>query len=256
MTDNRDKTERLLERAAEEWAQESRPSKGFSMRMKDALREEAEKAPAPKARVIPIGWKSWVGIAAVLMLMATGIVLIRQYGRERADLLYAAGSVEGAQKVLREGDSITTKADGKAIAQLDDGRVVVLLAADSKLDIVGEDRLRLEHGDLWVNVEPESGFFEVTTPNARVTVQGTKFGVSHGSGGTRVILQSGRISLEAGSSRQTLSPGESALVEQADRPPIVADKVADVPAWVRDLQEEFMKNAAAQRYPSGWSTTQ
>ena len=192
-----------------------------------------EPAPAPRAparpraadrpaqrRARPVRWMSRaVALAAVVAFGALlTSILLRDAGWE---------TVAGAQTVVFADGSTAELAEGARLmipeAGAEDGRQARLLGGQALFRVVRN----------------ESSPFEVTTPNAEVTVLGTTFSVAATDVQTEVVLVSGAVALAPAAQPSLavrLAPGERASVLALDAPS--APERADVDAalaWVPTL---------------------
>lgn len=253
MNDDRNAAaERLLEAVGREWAEEAAPSPRFRASLSQRLREERRADGG--ARILGMPRRIALRMAAAVAIVVAGAAFFAaRAGREEMLVAWSDGGVDYARAALRDGDAIATRADGRAVAMLDGDRVQVMLARATTLSVVAEDRLRLEAGEVWVSVKPKSGRFEIATPEARVSVRGTRFGVRHDAAGTTVMLEEGTVEVEAGGTASTLEAGASAIVPQGGRPVVARTAAAGMPEWAATLLADWHAAAAATRYPSGRS---
>lgn len=255
MTDQERQLDAALDAAGAEWRDANLPSAGFADRLKSALREEA-KADVREVRPVRKSRRMVWGVAAAVLLIAAAYGVIANWNtRERVDLLYAQGGLQSSETTFTNGDDIRTGEGGQAILWSDEQRVTLFLAENSVLHVLGEDRVALIEGEVWVNIKPKSGFYQVTTPNAEVTVKGTRFGVRVESEGTHVMIESGEVTVKAGEDIAELLPGKMAHVPKTGGAELETSQ-ASRPEWVDLLEKEFLKSAASQRYPSGWTGAQ
>ncbi len=256
MSDETRQLEEAMDSAGAAWREEHAPSADFSSRLKASLLAETsadvrEIAPPAHSRTRYV-----LTAAAAVLLAVAGIgYWSTRSNREHIDLLYAAGSMLSSNTTFTNGDAIQTGAGAQAILWSDEQRVTLFLSEETEIHVIGEDRIALASGELWVNIEPNSGFYEVTTPNAAVTVKGTRFGVKVGPEGTRVSIESGEVTVKAGEQVEELIPGKIANIPGEGTTELETSS-AERPEWVVELEKDFMRSAAARRYPSGWSGKQ
>lgn len=139
----------------------------------------------------------------------------------------AAGNVS-----LKEGARVELAATAGGDAQMAfaDGSVVSLRPGTRLA--AGEAEVRLETGALELSIEKQKLQFRVRTPEALVTVWGTRYTVAHGTA-TSVEVQEGRVqvqSLEEAGEGVMLTAGQKAEVLsgklQAVQPPAATDAAA------------------------------
>lgn len=243
--------EEVMERAGARWTESSDPGPAFLRELGTRVRAEA-----PTATVEPITVPSsrrwWLAAAASIALVA-GIASLLQT-RDAAPIgrvQFAVGAtIPGAE--LQPNQSITTSSDGRSIAQLDGERIRLHLAESTSLEVRDKATVRVEQGEIWVAIVPNSGRFAVETPQATVVATGTTFGVTVGPKGTEVVLESGRVTLETPERTNTMEPGARASVpSDSSQPEVIRGSAGVRPPWVDALVAECAAAEAARRYPSG-----
>ena len=109
------------------------------------------------------------------------------------------------------GQRLATKQDGTAVLQFEDGTEVEV-APRSLLLLTGGrggNRLRIDHGDVIVQVAPQGdGTFDIATDDLVVEVVGTTLGVSHGTKGSRVAVIEGEVEVSHGGKTTSLQAGD------------------------------------------------
>lgn len=243
-----DTADRALRHAGDLWAAAAgeAPSADFLARLDARIAE-----PAAPARVLDLGAMLrrapalWAAAAALLVV--AGLALWNAGQPERVGALaFAKGSVE-APVELRTGTRLAAGADSGAIAMLDGQRIALTLNEQSAVAFAGDDRVRLDSGEAWFDVRPNSGRFVVETAQGTVTVKGTSFGVRVASGATEVTVASGIVELSRGGESVDLRAGEAGEIP-AEGPPIRrATGATEPPAWARGLQSQLV----SRYYPSG-----
>lgn len=148
-----------------------------------------------------------------------------------------AVSEQGAQTLkvgaeIAEGQEIRTGKESRAMIRLRDGSLVEMRER-SEMSLVERWRsktVQLARGNVIVEAAKQrSGHLEVTTPDARVTVKGTIFGVSMGLKGSRVSVVEGAVHVDA------LSSGDEVLLHRGDQtttnPAMEHTTVVEEVAW-------------------------
>ncbi len=103
-------------------------------------------------------------------------------------------------KAVAVGTHLETAAGQRRRAELPDGSAV-FLNAGTKLQVAGQRRLRLERGEIFVEVaragagSGRAERFVVATPHRQVTATGTKFAVRADSAGTSVLVAQGEVAV-------------------------------------------------------------
>ena len=172
-----------------------------------ALRPTASRAAGDRPvarRARPVRWVARA--AALLAVVAFGTVLASVWSRDA-----------GWDTVVADGARTVTFADGST-AVLDDGARLAIPG-----DGVADPRqARLVAGRALFRIERDPAQpFEVTTPNAEVTVLGTTFTVEATDVQTEVVLVSGAVTLAPRAmpaAAVTLAPGERSTVLALDAP--------------------------------------
>ncbi len=159
--------------------------------------------PAAGARRWRISLPAAVFAAAAAFLAALWLgAEIDWDGPTPPKLVAVLTSMQGAEspdgKALRPGDVLTAGTrlrlgpDGRARLVLHRGAEVEL-AGGSVVELLAEDRLRLEKGKLLAVVRKGGTPFTVSTPQAEVTTLGTRFVVDAGQGATHLAVIEGRV---------------------------------------------------------------
>jgi len=165
-------------------------------------RPAAERRPRPLYRRPAYRWVVRVALSGVVLALV-GILWWQQTG-QRVEWAVADGVVE-----------VRTLADGSSVRLV--GPAVLRYAARF------DRRVQLE-GQAFLEVQPDTRPFVVETPEAVVTVLGTRFGVRSADGQTEVVLVEGRVALNGRGRTEApvvLTPGQRSLVAagQAPEPP-------------------------------------
>jgi ferric-dicitrate binding protein FerR (iron transport regulator) len=127
-----------------------------------------------------------------------GVVEARGFHRSR-------GLAEGA--VLRAGH--TYRADGKALFALEGGGNM-RLAAGSEFEVIARDVVRLQHGELYVDISPGSRPtlpFIARTSAGEFRHVGTQFSLAVAQGRTRLRVREGRVHWLVANGESTVEAG-------------------------------------------------
>jgi len=208
------------------------------------------------------GWRLPLAAAAVLIpllvLVASMSPGVRVWWRNAntpiGNVAYRDGMLTAPYDELRAGMRLEAGARERLVAALDDDRIIVGLAEGSTAEVMGRDALRLDRGEVWCEVRPGSGRFEVTTPHSTVVVVGTAFGVRLVGDSTVVIVTSGKVQVGNPQGSVNVGLGEAARVISLNSTPELAPALAITesrPAWAEALWRDAARAAAARRYPSG-----
>ena len=169
--------------------------------------------------------RRWTYAIAAAVVVVIGTALILPTLDEPAMRLARVDTVEGmslrnvgGQWVpLAQGDWIddgqrfATKQNGAALLQFEDGSTVEVASRSLLMLTRGRsgDRLRVEHGDVIVQVVPQGdGTFDIVTDDLVVEVVGTTLGVSHGTKGSRVSVIEGEVEVSHGGKTTSLQAGD------------------------------------------------
>ena len=169
--------------------------------------------------------RRWVYAIAAAVTVAVGAALILPNLEEPAMRLARVDTVEGMSlrqvgdqwvplnqdDWINDGQRLATKQDGTAMLEFEDGSRVEV-ASRSLLLLTGGrggNRLRVDHGDVIVQVAPQGdGTFDIATDDLVVEVVGTTLGVSHGTKGSRVAVIEGEVEVSHGGKTTSLQAGE------------------------------------------------
>jgi ferric-dicitrate binding protein FerR (iron transport regulator) len=227
------------ERTAEQWVQalsEGEPQARDSVPNLGAITQlssQIEATHAEHARRLRRRRAAMVGAASILSLAAGAAVWLRATSPapapalaevralERAVTLDGAGSAArlGIGKQLAAGDTLVTGVAAHASLRVADGGSLALGAFSELRLIAGSDGqrlggVRLGRGSIELDLpkQPAGEHFSVSTPDARVTVVGTKFNVrvAEGESGpvTCVSVTHGRVRVEAATRQALLEAGQ------------------------------------------------
>ncbi len=170
------------------------------------IRPAAERRPRPLHRRPAYRWMVRVVLSGVVLALV-GILWWQQIG-QRVEWTVADGAVE-----------VRTLADGSTVRLV--GPAVLRYA------VRFDRRVQLE-GQAFLEVQPDARSFVVETPEAVVTVLGTRFGVRSVGERTEVVLVEGRVALN-GRGRT----GTPVVLTSGQRSRVAAGQAPEPPAPVR-----------------------
>lgn len=243
------KMDDLMNRVGAEWAEDSSPpSEAFLASFECELRGAAT-AKSHGVRP-PCAWKKWL-VPALAAASVVGLLAALFEQPQCAGLVFFQEgdlSIQGASSgpgILEKGDLISTGADGEGFLSLDQDRVNLFLNHETAITLKTADTIRLERGEIWVRVDPESGFFGIDTPHGFVQVVGTTFGITVGPRETRVEIAAGKVKVGTEEDRICLiTPGSGATLSFDAPGPVLHESHEEItPAWAEEL---FSRAAAAQ----------
>ncbi|HUH05565.1 MAG TPA: VIT domain-containing protein [Kofleriaceae bacterium] len=211
--------EQLLGRAHEppQMSTEARQRVLVALRSRARTRRaEAEASPRPR-----LGRRAWTAAGATL---AAGI----------AAAMIAASLGGGS------GFAPTTYESGAAVRSIElaDGTTLVL-NREARAVLVGPRHLRVERGDLLLDVARGDEPFVVNAPHGRAVVLGTRFVLSADAGETRAAVVRGKVRLENDRGTEVLGVGEAGVL-RAERAPTrhPAPRLSHLTGWARAATRE------------------
>lgn len=251
-----ERLEEALSRTGAAMRQASAPtSSGFGAEI--VARSRARESSSREFRVLEmVPRRAWMaaGVAAgILVVAGSGFAVLRGSSvgsvEGRSGRVSVSG-VAGRFNLLNDGTHVATAANSTAIIDLDDGRIRMFLSESTDVRVDGIDSVELAAGQTWVNVQPNSGFFEVATENGTVEVHGTSFGIVKQGDALKVYLASGEIRLRHGSETTTLKPDEFIELGAGSAPTVQSAEGAEPPAWTTRLYREYQITHSANFFPS------
>jgi hypothetical protein len=198
--------------------------------------------------------RRWPGfaVAAALVLAVLGFYLNNTYFAIPAGARATVQSLDGAAYLvsadgdrpisigqqLNDGDLLRTAAGSHAYVRLSDGSLVEVNER-SAFDVKARGKnmtVDLDRGSVIVQAaKRSSGHLYVKTPDCRVAVTGTVFGVNTGVKGSRVSVIAGTVHVAFAGKNDVLTAGDQ--VSTSDN--MAAVPVADDIAWSRDLPKHL-----------------
>jgi ferric-dicitrate binding protein FerR (iron transport regulator) len=203
---------------------------------------------SPRGRRVA-GPTLWIGLAAAALILVTiaamswpsgtapstqppAVIAVDCAGSAGLERAGAAGPLSDGT-ALRGGDRIT----GPCTLRFADGsRVVAAAAASLEVALDGAVRLVLDHGRIEADIvpQPAGSVFAIRTPQAMVTVIGTRFAIDCADGQCRVSVSAGRVRVAAPAGERMVAAGEQVVAGAhglAAR--ILTVAAADTPAALR-----------------------
>jgi ferric-dicitrate binding protein FerR (iron transport regulator) len=186
-----------------------------SPRVWDRLSKETGAAPARRRLVRSLPLK--VAAAASVLVAVVSFYFVMATFRP-ARVATVASAAPGSP--LKPGDAIQLNqrfvTPAFALLSLPD---VGTLKLNRDTEIVFESarRVRLERGEIFADIRPDGRGFVVESPDARVTVHGTRFGVRR-DGASTVYVVDGRVEVTGRSGRLSLTDREMVTVGGAAKP--------------------------------------
>ena len=247
----------LLKQAGTSWTEDSCPdSERFLATFESALRG-ASTASQQKVRR-SIGWRRWWVPALASAVCAMGLlVFLRIESPWTGAIVFHNGSVivknsGGEQDKLGDGSVISSGPDGDAILALDSDRIKVFLNHGTEVSVQTASSIRVEKGEIWVRVQPDSGFFGIDTPHGFIHVQGTTFGVVVSEKKTNIEIVAGKVLVGTGQKQtRSITPGTAASLSMDSSAPILYRSQGDVtPAWAEELFNRAVAAQALAYFPS------
>lgn len=129
------------------------------------------------------------------------------------------GGMGGAREAallaqVRAGDLVETREDARMLLALS-GPTYLKASADARFKVLGPREVRVEKGQVWLNVAKHAERFRVRTSMGDVTVFGTVFSVEAQPNHVTVTLRDGEVTVENGVDFAVLYPGEQAVMHQS-----------------------------------------
>jgi hypothetical protein len=249
--------DQLLGEVGAAWAEDSnRSSERFLASFECALRGAAT-ASRQKHRPSLV-WKWWLAPAFAAAVCVIGLLPVF-FGKPRCVglVFFQEGDLSvhgtsGPPGNLDKGASVSTGPNGEGFLSLDGDRVNLFLNHDTDLTLKSVDIIRLEKGELWVRVDPGSGFFGIVTPHGFVHVVGTTFGVTVSLRETRVEIAAGKVKVGTEPNRtRMITPGTGASLSFSAADPVLRDSLEDItPNWAVDLFSRAAASQARAFFPS------
>lgn len=176
-------------------------------------------------------WRTGAGIAATLVLLATGLALLRPIYRamtatEVALVERLGGDVEArlagadawwpltdASSGLRAGTRLRTGPTGRADLRLE-GDVSLRIATLTEIELRAPDAVRLRRGAVYADTGPRnSRGIGIDTPMGVARDLGTQFEVRYTNDVLRLRVREGRVSLQRASGDVTAAAGEQLTID-------------------------------------------
>lgn len=128
------------------------------------------------------------------------------------------------------------------------GPTHVKVNANTLMGVADDRQIRVDSGEVCLDVARDTRTFSVETPSGVVKVLGTIFAVSVSPEKTVVTLKSGRVQLDNGAASMELAPGEQAeMSRNSDAIHAVRVDAGQVMAWADSLNPDL---AAYQLFAS------
>ena len=244
---------RCLESLGDAWAAQADPGDDFVQRFEARLSIQEKR---PRATVWPftpaVRWTALTAAMAACLALAIALSSFGDGGI--GTIAYGEGQFLAsrtlAQSRLADNSALTTGDSGRALATLDNERIAVFINQNSSLRLISNEKVNLTRGEVWINVEENSGYFAVETPDCVVEVHGTTFGVRIGENGTEVALASGEVWLSRGNDYTVMGPGTIGKIAKDSDPTLMQANGDLVPRWALDLYAKAEADRAAEFFPS------
>ena len=240
---------------------------------KELLRQVRSETEAAAERRPWFAWVSpkqlqtlaWAGAAVVCLLLGGWGVSAFLENRPIGSVYFSQAdlSLPGAQPAQFKPGSGSLKLDrnarlesgaGGGLVQVQAG-VELALAGKSQASLVTPRLVRLDEGEIWLDVEPGHGRFEVETPDFRVEVKGTSFGVSSRGGTTRVHVTTGHVVVsplpgKGGAAPVDLIRGQAVTFDGNHADGFKIEAGSSQPRWFTDLHNSANLALESQWVPS------
>lgn len=210
--------EQLLGRAHQppQMSTEARERVLVALRARARIRRAEAEAPRPR-----LGRRAWTAGGATLAAGIAAAMIVSSLGGGR-------------------GFASTTYESGAAVqtVELADGTKLVL-NREARAVLVGPRHLRVERGDLLLDVARGDRPFVVDAPHGRAVVLGTRFVLSADADETRAAVVRGRVRLENDRGAEVLGVGEAGVLLAARAPTRgPAPRLSHLTGWARAASRE------------------
>ena len=201
-----------------------------------------------------------VPVAAAALLIVMGMVIREYWPQPSASgdafglVTYEKGhnsryaAVDNAESKARlktfvmPGDVYETSKDSQMMLTLE-GPTQVRLNEQTRVRVYDHRKMRVERGEVLLDVARDARLFKVLTPTGTVTVYGTSFDVAVTDSETRVAVEKGEVMVEHAENEgafRELRPGQEVTVRDA-RSPMRVVEVSDpssISAWAREIEAD------------------
>ena len=214
------------------------------------------RAKHPASRLGRLG--RWVPAAALVILVVTAAI-IKMYWPDRVAppysvgvMLYSDGDVTAVADGTYRRERVTvasyvepgrryeTGEDGRFMAGLT-GETTIKANNNTRLRIEDERGLRIEKGEVWLDVGHDGRLFRVDVPGGVVTVFGTALNLRVNANETTVTVEEGEVQVENSRGFRLIGAGEELRVAQG-REPSEPRRVnaAATASWARGIEADDM----------------
>lgn len=271
-----DSTSKISEEAADSALRDGLRSRGLSPEALQRIRlaTEAEWR-SSAARPVEPRRRTWVGYAAaasVLLLACASVIGVIAYNNHSAvGMLVAtverseAPGIERRQLLLAD-EPMPAGADLRVFARLEvrgdsllklAGGGNLRVARGSSFDIPDAHTVRLESGELYVDIPPGSRAsdpFVVATPAGQFRHLGTQFGVAIVGGKTRLRVREGSVLWQAAGREQTVDAGTEMITDGREVSRRAIPTAGREWAWAETLAPEIdIENRPLQEFLTWFS---
>ncbi|MBI3118796.1 MAG: FecR domain-containing protein [Candidatus Hydrogenedentes bacterium] len=148
---------------------------------------------------------------------------------------------------VRQDEMFETDSDGRLMIALG-GRSELKVDFNSRVKLLGERKVQVDDGHIWLNVGKDERLFRVYTPSGDITVFGTTFDVAVLDNATVVTVATGRVEVQNDITFAALGPGQQVELapEQYPLKPVQADPVTAM-AWADGLVADEKAKALFDR---------
>lgn len=211
---------------------------------------------APAKTAYPVRWAAAAVVVAAAGLSvwvyvnrsgsASGHALVQSLNGTLFEVSAAGIRPLAAGAEFRDGVEIRTAPDSDAFLRLRDGSVVEMRERSGMSPESGASDLtiHLTRGSVIVQAaRRSSGHLYVVTPECRVAVTGTLFGVTAGLKGSRVSVLEGEVHVQQDNQEKVLHPGDQSVAGSGMEPEPVRDDIA----WSRNHDRYFTLLASLRK---------
>jgi ferric-dicitrate binding protein FerR (iron transport regulator) len=273
-----DSTSRNPDEAADSALRDGLRSRALSPEALQRIRAATEaewRSSVAQPQVEPRRRSSWLKFAAaasVLLLAGAGVIGVIGYNNQSAVGMLVA-TVERSEapgielrQILRADEPMPAGADLRVFARLEvrgdsllklAGGGNLRVARGSSFDIPDAYTVRLESGELYVDIPPGSRTsdpFVVVTPAGQFRHLGTQFGVAIVGGKTRLRVREGSVLWHAAGGDQTVNAGTEVIMDEREISRRAIPTVGRDWAWAETLAPEIeIENRPLQEFLTWFS---
>lgn len=194
---------KAAEFALQDWGRKNRI---FNAVVADLKKDKiAQAQPAEESSWTFLFSPQWAGsFAAITALLLTAYLAYPIFATKTASVLVAFGDVRQMSKAIEDGAALSIGrqielgSDGYAAIRMADGRSVAEFGPNTVAVVTGERQLTVNQGVVFNTVAKDPDHpYEITTPQGKVVVLGTKFEVEVNETQSTIRVQEGAVRIQS-----------------------------------------------------------